>query len=172
MSNFAKRPQHGPLNLAHQIAWEKQYQQLLLQFLTTHEEFDGSAVAAWMRKQGLHDPDHHNLWGTQITYYAKLGWMVPVGRGIPSGAAHIAQVRIWRSAFYKAAKIKKTKGQAVSGEYNRFHTHQEFAVQACSIHGKRFWTENTGCRECEAAPEERHNGAGCYDSDTDFFLEE
>ena len=34
-----------------------------------------------------------NLWGTQITYYSGLGWMTAVGRGIPSGAAHIAQVR-------------------------------------------------------------------------------
>lgn len=61
----------------------------------------------------------------------------------------------------------------MSGEYNRFHTHQEFAAQACSIHGKRFWTEDTGCRECarlmcEAEPEENHNGAGCYDSGIDF----
>ena len=82
MSNFAVRPQNTPLNLAHQVAWEKQYQQLLRQFLKTHYEFDGSAVAAWMRKQGLHDPEHHNLWGTQITYYSGLGWMTAVGRGI------------------------------------------------------------------------------------------
>ena len=107
MSNFAKRPQHGPLNLAHQIAWEQAYQRLLIQFLTIHEEFDGSAVAARMRKQGLHDPDHHNLWGAQITYYAKLGWMIPVGRGIPSGAAHIAQVRIWRSTKFKKRGRRK-----------------------------------------------------------------
>lgn len=111
MSNFAIRPQNTPLNLAHQVAWEKQYQQLLRQFLKTHYEFDGSAVAAWMRKQGLHDPEHHNLWGTQITYYSGLGWMTAIGRGIPSGAAHIAQVRIWRSAFCKAPKIKKTKAK-------------------------------------------------------------
>ena len=101
MSNYARRPQHAPLNLAHQVAWEKQYQKLLIQFLKTHDEFDGSAVAAWMRKQGLHDPDHHNLWGAQITYYAGLKWFVPIGRGIPSGAAHIAQVRIWKSQMYK-----------------------------------------------------------------------
>lgn len=37
--------------------------------------------------------------------------MTAVGRGIPSGAAHIAQVRIWRSAFCKAPKIKKTKAK-------------------------------------------------------------
>ena len=81
MSNYAIRPQHSMLNLAHQIAWEKQYQKLLIEFLETHEEFDGSAVAAWMRKQGLHDPDHHNLWGAQIAYYARAGWYVPIGRG-------------------------------------------------------------------------------------------
>ena len=109
MSNYAVRPQHTPLNLAQQIAWEKQYQILLRQFLKTHYEFDGSAVAAWMRKLGLHDPDHHNLWGSQITYYANLGWMTAVGRGIPSGAAHIAQVRIWQSASCKPPKTKKVK---------------------------------------------------------------
>ena len=37
--------------------------------------------------------------------------MTAVGRGIPSGAAHIAQVRIWRSAFCKSPKIKKTKAK-------------------------------------------------------------
>ena len=106
MSNFAVRPQNTPLNLAHQVAWEKQYQQLLRQFLKTHYEFDGSAVAVWMRKQGLHDPEHHNLWGTQITYYSGLGWMTAIGRGIPSGAAHIAQVRIWRSTKFKKRRSK------------------------------------------------------------------
>ena len=38
MSNFAKRPQNDPLNLAYQIAWEKSYQRLLVQFLEIHEE--------------------------------------------------------------------------------------------------------------------------------------
>jgi hypothetical protein len=107
MSNFAKRPQHTPLNLAHQIAWEKQYQQLLIEFLETHDEFDGSAVAAWMRSKGLHDPNHHNMWGTQISHYAKAGWLVSSGeRGIPTGAAHISLVRIWTSPFYKGKKRK------------------------------------------------------------------
>lgn len=106
MSNFAVRPKHGPLNLAHQIAWEKEYQRLLRLFLQTHYEFDGSAVAAWMRKQGLHDPDHHNLWGSQITYYAGVGWYIAVGHGIPSGAAHISQVRIWQSTMFKGRKPK------------------------------------------------------------------
>lgn len=107
MTNFAARPQNSPLNLSYQIAWEKQYQKLLIQFLGTHEEFDGSAVAAWMRKQGLHDPEHHNQWGSQITYYAKLGWMIPIGRCVPSGAAHISQVRLWRSTKFKKRKGKK-----------------------------------------------------------------
>jgi len=107
VTNFAQRPQTAPLNLAHQIAWEREYQRLLIEFLKTHDEFDGSAVAAWMRKQGLHDPNHHNMWGTQISHYAQLGWMVPVGRGIPSGAAHIAQVRIWRSTKFKKYGRKK-----------------------------------------------------------------
>ena len=104
MTNFARRPQNGPLNLAHQIAWEKEYQRLLVEFLKIHDEFDGSAVAAWMRKQGLHDPDHHNLWGVQISHYASLKWFVAIGRGIPTGAAHVAQVRIWKSQSYKAKK--------------------------------------------------------------------
>ena len=100
MSNFATRPQNGPLNIALQIAWEKAYQKLLLKFLKTHDQFDGSAIAAWMRKNGLHDPNHHNLWGAQISYYAALGWMTPLGHGVPTGAAHIAQVRIWKSTKY------------------------------------------------------------------------
>lgn len=107
MSNYAVRPQHTPLNTAHQIAWERSYQDLLKEFLRTHDEFDGSAVAAWMRKQGLHDPDHHNLWGSQITYYANLGWMKAIGKGVPTGAAHIATVRIWKSASYKSKKRSK-----------------------------------------------------------------
>ena len=106
MSNYAIRPQHTMLNLAHQIAWETQYQKLLIEFLETHEEFDGSAVAAWMRKQGLHDPDHHNLWGVQISHYARAGWYVPIGRGIPTGNAHISLVRIWRSTMFKKGKRK------------------------------------------------------------------
>lgn len=109
MTNFANRPQNGPLNLAHQIAWERAYQTLLIEFLEIHDEFDGSAVAAWMRKKGLHDPDHHNLWGSQITYYAGLGWMVPIGKGVPTGAAHISTVRIWKSTKYKARKAKKVR---------------------------------------------------------------
>jgi hypothetical protein len=105
MSNFSVSPvQSGALGLAQQLAWEKQYQQLLRLFLKTHYEFDGSAVAAWMRAQGLHDPVHHNMWGVQITFYAGLGWMHPVGRGVPSGAAHIAQVRIWRSTMCSKSK--------------------------------------------------------------------
>jgi hypothetical protein len=106
MSNFAKRPQTAPLNLALQIMWERQYQLLLIEFLETHYEFDGSAVAAWMRKKGLHDPDHHNHWGTQISHYAGLKWMLPIGRGVPTGAAHISQVRIWRSQKFKGRKRK------------------------------------------------------------------
>lgn len=101
MSNFAVRPQNAPLNLAYQLAWERQYQELLVKFLKTHDEFDGSAVAAWMRAQGLHDPDHHNHWGAQIRYYAELGMFTPVGHAIPTGAAHIASVRQWKSTLYK-----------------------------------------------------------------------
>lgn len=95
MSNYAKFPQNAPLNLAHQIAWEQQYQQLFKKFLKQHKNFDGSAVAKWMRQQGLHDPVHHNHWGAQIAYYKHLGWIRPLGKCAPSGAAHIAQVREW-----------------------------------------------------------------------------
>ena len=57
--------------------------------------------------------------------------------------------------------------------YNNFHTSSEFEKQACSIHGKAYWTLDTGCRECarlflEDNKQETHNGAGCYDSDSDF----
>lgn len=101
MSNFAKKPNRKPFYITCQIAWERTYQELLIEFLTIHETFDGSAVAAWMRKKGLHNPEHHNLWGTQITYYASQQWMHPIGRGVPSGAAHVAQVRIWRSNLWQ-----------------------------------------------------------------------
>lgn len=104
MSNFAVRPQNAPLNLAYQLAWERKYQELLIEFLKSHDEFDGSAVAAWMRTRGLHDPDHHNHWGAQITYYANLGWMTPVGKGVPTGAAHVSSVRIWKSCKYKGKR--------------------------------------------------------------------
>lgn len=107
MSNFANRPQTAPLNLQYQIAWERQYQDLLKQFLKIHDQFDGSAVAAWMRKQGLHDPNHHNLWGAQITYYSQLGWFVPIGKCIPTGAAHISQVRLWKSTMFKKGRRSK-----------------------------------------------------------------
>ena len=112
MSNFAVRPQNAPLNLAYQIKWERDYQRLLIRFLKTHAEFDGSAVAAWMRSQGLHDPEHHNHWGAQITYYAGLGWMVPVGHGLPTGAAHISSVRIWQSTMFKG-RITADKAAAL-----------------------------------------------------------
>lgn len=101
MSNFAVRPQNAPLNLAYQIAWEQKYQELLLEFLEAHDEFDGSAVAAWMRSKGLHDPEHHNHWGVQIRYYAQLGWFKSIGHTIPTGAAHIASVGHWKSMKFK-----------------------------------------------------------------------
>lgn len=99
MSNYAKTPNTMPLGITHQIAWERAYQKLLIKYLKKHKTFDGSAVAAWMRLNGLHDPVHHNMWGVQIQHYAKLGWFKPVGRGIPTGAAHISQVRIWESTY-------------------------------------------------------------------------
>ena len=64
-----------------------------------------------MRARGLHDPDHHNHWGAQITHYAGLGWMVPTGRGVPSGAAHVSTVRIWKSALYTPRKVRKLQLQ-------------------------------------------------------------
>jgi hypothetical protein len=100
MTNFANA---AALHDQAQISWECKYQQLLIDFLRTHDEFDGSAVAAWMRKRGLGDPIHHNMWGAQITYYAHAGWMKAVGRTIPTGASHVAQVRLWKSQLYKKA---------------------------------------------------------------------
>lgn len=107
MSNFAARPQNAPLNIAYQVAWERRYQDLLRDFLKIHDEFDGSAVAAWMRKQGLHDPNHHNYWGSQITFYANQGWMTKLGKTLPTGAAHVDQVRLWKSAFFKKRGKRK-----------------------------------------------------------------
>lgn len=107
MSNFAQRPHHTPLNLAYQIKWEQDYQKLLRKFLTKHHQFDGSQLCAWMRAQGLHDPDHHNHWATQITYYSKLGWFVKHSRGIPSGRqSHMNVVTIWESPYCKPPKRK------------------------------------------------------------------
>lgn len=104
MTNYATRPQSAPLNLTYQIEWEKAYQKLLIKFLKTNRHFDGSAVAAWMRKNGLHDPTHHNMWGAQITYYAGLGWFRKTGYAIPTGNAHIARVAAWRSESYETPK--------------------------------------------------------------------
>lgn len=107
MTNFAMSPQRTPLNLAYNVQWEQQYQSMLRQFLAIHDEFDGSAVAAWMRKKGLHDPGQHNMWGTQIKHYANEGWYTPIGKCIPSGAAHISQVRLWKSNFYRRPRKVK-----------------------------------------------------------------
>ena len=101
MTNFAHYPSHTPLNLAYQIEWERRYQQLLIKFLKKHREFDGSAVAAWMRRQGMHDPVHHNMWGAQIAYYAAAKWMTKIGSAIPSGAGHVQQVGFWKSELFK-----------------------------------------------------------------------
>lgn len=98
MSNFAKRPQNSPLNLSLQVKWEKDYQKLLVKFLKTHDEFDGSAVCAWMRKRGLGDPDHHNQWATQLSYYAGLGWFKKIGVTVPTGHGHINTVALWKRA--------------------------------------------------------------------------
>lgn len=107
MSNYVLKVTGGDANSAYQIQWERKYQRLLRKFLQTNFEFDGSAVAAWMRRQGLEDPVHHNLWGLQIRYYARLKWMTPIGRIIPSGAAHIAQVRHWRSSIFIQSREKQ-----------------------------------------------------------------
>lgn len=111
MTNFAHRPQNGSLNLTYQIEWERKYQEHLREFLTQHYEFDGSAIAAWMRQRGMHDPDHHNLWGAQIPYYAHQGWFTKVGSTIPTGAGHTQTVALWRSAFCKPPKksVKRAK---------------------------------------------------------------
>lgn len=113
MTNFAKGMNSSkgtPLNIASDIVWEKLYQDLLRQFLKTHDEFDGSAVAAWMRRHGLHDPSHHNKWGTQINYYANLGWYTKIGSAVPTGAAHISQVGYWKSDFFPRRKRKSLIG--------------------------------------------------------------
>lgn len=80
----------------YQLKWERKYQQLFIKFLRTHETFDGSEVSAWMRKQGLHEPEHHNMWGAQISYYAARGWMTKLERVIPKNkGSHLGQVRLW-----------------------------------------------------------------------------
>jgi hypothetical protein len=64
-------PSHkAPKMTNYQLHWERKYQKFLIKFLAEHETFDGSEVSAWMRKKGLHDPENHNTWGTQIIYYA------------------------------------------------------------------------------------------------------
>lgn len=102
MTNFARHKPRLPVT-PQQIAWERRYQQLLREFLLENEEFDGSALCVWMRKRGLHDPEHHNHWATQIHYYAGQGWFTKVGVSVPTkGHAHINTVALWRSNFYAA----------------------------------------------------------------------
>lgn len=102
MSNYSVTPRNTPQNLALQIKWEKDYQALLMKFLKQHDTFNGSAVAAWMRKQGLQDPVHHNEWGAQIKYYSNpaFGLFTNIGKAIPTGAAHIQQVGLWKSLLF------------------------------------------------------------------------
>jgi glucose/arabinose dehydrogenase len=107
MTNYAKRPQHGALNLVYQISWERQYQKLLMEFLKTHYEFDGSELCSWMRQQGLHDPDHHNHWGTQVKYYSDNKLFYKVGKAVPTGRhGHLNIVALWRSNSFKGPKPK------------------------------------------------------------------
>lgn len=104
MSNYARYRSTRPLDFTYQLAWEAKYQKLLIQFLWAHDEFDGSAVAAWMREQGMHDPSHHNMWGAQIIYYAKQGWFTKIGSTIPTGAGHTQNVALWKSTHFKGRK--------------------------------------------------------------------
>jgi hypothetical protein len=94
MSNFA-----DPTN--RQVVWDKQYRRLLRNFLNSHRYFDGSEVAKYMRAKGLPDPEHHNIWGARINYYASKGWFSKtMNRGVPSGACHKQTCRIWESKLY------------------------------------------------------------------------
>lgn len=86
--------------------WEALYEAAFRKFLRNHETFDGSAVAAALRKGGLIDPPHHNLWGAQFAKFRKLGWIEKIGKMIPTGAAHIQTVAEWRSTKYVAPRAK------------------------------------------------------------------
>lgn len=86
------------MSLNFQIQWEKQYQELLRKFLTAKPEFQGGEVCRWMRQRGLGDPIHHNMWATQLTYYAKQGWFRKIGHRPPNTPhTHINEVALWRS---------------------------------------------------------------------------
>ena len=80
------------------IAWEKKYQLLLRKFLRKNAEFQGGMVCRWMRAHGLEDPPHHNMWATQLNYYAGMGWMRKTGHAPPTTEhTHINEVAVWRS---------------------------------------------------------------------------
>jgi hypothetical protein len=87
------------------LLWERDYQRLLVKFLKNHKTFAGSDVCAWMRKQGLGEPLHHNHWPTQIAYYAGQQWFKKIGSVRPTTShSHIGEVALWESLLYKGKK--------------------------------------------------------------------
>ena len=95
MSNFSQVNNEAQYN-AYKADWDRAYKRLLKRFLRTHDTFDGSAIAAWMRKRGLADPVHHNIWGTQVQKYAKQGLFYRIGDRKPTGASHLNFVGYWK----------------------------------------------------------------------------
>lgn len=80
-----------------QIVWERKYQWLLRRFLVQHTRFNGSQVCEYMRSRGLPEPDHHNFWGAQISYYASAGWFKKVGHVKPTSRPRPASPTSLRS---------------------------------------------------------------------------
>lgn len=100
-------------NTPYQVTWEREYQRHLKTFLREHHFFDGSMVCKYMRAQGLQDPVHHNMWATQINFYAGQGWMKNIGRTrFPAGEhSHGRDITEWESLLVLAKFKRKTKAK-------------------------------------------------------------
>ena len=84
-----------------QIDWEKKYQSLLVKFLKSKSSFQGGEICRWMRVRGLGEPVHHNMWATQLNYYAGKGWFKKVGNEIPTTShTHINSIAVWQSQMF------------------------------------------------------------------------
>jgi hypothetical protein len=86
---------------AEKEAWRIDYEELFLQFAKKHDYFEGGHVCRALRKAGLRNPHHHNVWGAMLNSMAKKGYILKVGNVTPTTShTHIAQVGLWESSVY------------------------------------------------------------------------
>lgn len=81
-----------------QKRWEDAYETFFKAFISENKTFDGSAVATFMRKQGLYEPINPGHWGAALRRMVKRHNLLRIGRGIPSANSHQPTVSIWKVA--------------------------------------------------------------------------